>query len=94
MKNAFVLALIAVSMMSQTQEAAAKASALPECVEPVAACEAAGYKPGDHKKTGKGLWVDCIAARAHDKAVEGVTITKEAAKACADAHKSHRAMKK
>lgn len=71
----------------------------PECAKVSAACEAAGFKPGAHKETGKGLWVDCIKPLADGKTIEGVTgITADEAKACADsskdARKARRAAKK
>jgi len=42
-----------------------------------------GYFPGNHPKTGKGLWVDCIGKAAKGETVEGVPdITQDEAKAC------------
>ncbi len=68
---------------------------IPECKAPVAACQAAGYKAGAHKKGDKegadmGLWVDCIHAVADGtKQVPGVDRT--AAQACATAQKAKKA---
>jgi hypothetical protein len=62
-----------------------------ECEAPVAACKAAGFVPGAHKKGDKegadnGLWVDCINAVADGKKqVNGVD--QAAAQACKAAHK-------
>ena len=67
---------------------AEKAKDLPQCAAITKACEAAGYEPGDHKKNGKGLWVDCVGAIAHGKTVAGVTATQAEAKACADVAKA------
>lgn len=94
MKKMMNLVVAAGALVLSTQALAQKPADVPECTGPVAACEKAGFQPGEHKKNGKGLWVDCIGARAHDKAVEGVTITKEEAKACADAAKAVRGAKK
>lgn len=57
---------------------------LPACAAIARACEAAGFEPGDHSKTGKGLWVDCIGQIAKGKTIAGVTATKEEARACRD----------
>jgi hypothetical protein len=68
-----------------------KATDIPACSSIAKSCEAAGFEPGDHKKNGKGLWVDCIHAIAKGKTVAGVTGTEAEAKSCLDAAK---AMKK
>lgn len=94
MNKLMILAVMTGALVLSTKSFAEKAAELPECAGPVAACEKAGFEPGEHKKNGKGLWVDCIGARAHDKAVAGVTISKEEAKTCADAKKAHRQAKK
>ncbi len=58
----------------------------PECLAPVAACKAAGFKVGAHVKGHKegednGLWVDCIGVVADGKKlIAGVETT--AAQAC------------
>lgn len=65
----------------------------PACSAAVKACEAAGYEPGDHKKNGKGLWVDCIHAIAKGKTVAGVSVSQADAKACMEAAKAHRKQK-
>jgi hypothetical protein len=38
------------------------------------ACEAAGFKLGDHKETGKGLMVDCMSKWNKGEKVEGVAL--------------------
>jgi hypothetical protein len=50
-----------------------------------------GYQPGEHRKDGKGLWVDCVGKLAKGETVEGVSgVSKEAAKACRVAeHAAH-----
>jgi hypothetical protein len=66
----------------------------PECQVPFAACQAAGFKVGAHKKGDKegsdnGLWVDCINAVADGKKqVPGVDVS--AAQACRAAKKINR----
>jgi len=67
---------------------------LPECTSIVGQCEKAGFEPGDHKKTGKGLWVDCIHQVAEGKAITGVSATQAEAKTCSDAAKVVRQAKK
>ncbi len=86
--------LVVLSILSVQLAHAEKAKDLPACANIVKSCEAAGYKPGDHKKTGKGLWVDCVGAIAKGQTVSGVTATQADAQACKDAHKSLKAEKK
>ena len=70
---------------------------VPECRPVIAACSAAGYKVGAHKKGDKegadtGVWVDCIDAVADGKKkVPGVDPIK--ARACKDAKKNYRLAK-
>ena len=40
---------------------ASAAMAKGPCKELAKRCEAAGYKPGDHKNSNNGVWVDCVA---------------------------------
>jgi hypothetical protein len=65
-----------------------KASDIPACTTIVKSCEAAGFEPGDHKKNGKGLWVDCVHAISKGKTVAGVSSTAAEAQGCIDAHKA------
>ncbi|MGZ3805509.1 MAG: hypothetical protein ACXVB4_14935 [Pseudobdellovibrionaceae bacterium] len=87
----FVLASIAGA------EANHPGTKIQECEAPFAACQAAGYKVGAHKKGDKegadmGLWVDCIHAVADGKKqVPGVD--QAAAQACKAAHKARKASK-
>ena len=53
-------------------------------------CVSAGYKPGDHKTGGHGLWIDCIGAIARGKSVTGVTASKAEAKTCLKAKRAAR----
>jgi hypothetical protein len=64
---------------------------IPQCEKIAAACEAAGFQPGDHKKNGKGLWVDCIGKIAKGETVAGVSSTKDEALACEAAKKEKKA---
>lgn len=86
------------SVIATSNNAAAKPADLPQCQTLVQQCEKAGYEPGEHKKDGKGLWVDCVGAIAHGKSVPGVTASQADAKTCADAakaeFKAHREAKK
>lgn len=74
-----------------------KAAALPQCANIVPQCEKAGFEPGDHKKTGKGLWMDCVSKVAGGASIAGVSVPEAEAKSCADAakavHKEHKAAK-
>lgn len=74
--------------------ASANAADIPECANIVKACEGAGFMPGDHKKNGKGLWVDCVGAIGKGKTVAGVSSTQAEAQACQNAHKAKKAEKK
>jgi GH24 family phage-related lysozyme (muramidase) len=91
------LTLLVFALVTSSIAHAEHAKDLPQCANLVKACESAGYEPGDHKKNGKGLWVDCVGAIVHGKTVAGVTATKDEAKACADAakaeHKAHKEAK-
>lgn len=92
MKSILVLALGSVISVSIQPFALAKTAAdIPACANIVKSCEAAGFEPGEHKKTGKGLWVDCVHQIAMGKTVPGVTATVDEAKACAEAKKATRA---
>jgi hypothetical protein len=71
-----------------------KPADLPECTSIVGQCEKAGFEPGDHKKTGKGLWVDCVHQVATGKTIAGVSSTQAEAKTCADAAKVVRKAKR
>jgi hypothetical protein len=54
-------------------------------------CMTKGFEPGDHKKNGKGLWMECVHKLAKGETVEGVTgVSKESAQSCADAAKAMR----
>lgn len=44
----------------------------PACSDLVKACEQAGYKAGDRKKSGKGLFADCLAKAIKGTAVAGL----------------------
>lgn len=92
--KAIKTSLLLVSLVSAGAFAKGKAGKIPACESVVKACEAAGFQPGDHKKTGKGLWVDCVHALAEGKSVSGVTVAQADAKACSDAAKAARAAKK
>lgn len=79
---------VSVLFVLSSSIAGAKPAEVPECAEVVKKCEAAGYKAGDHKSGGKGLWVDCVAKRSRDKKVEGVDLPAADAQKCLDAVKA------
>ncbi len=66
----------------------------PECTAIVDQCTKAGFTPGDHKKGGKGLWMDCVKVVATGGTVTGVTVAKADAEKCVATHKEMRAEKK
>lgn len=75
--------------------AANSAASLPECSRIASACESQGYKAGQHSKSGKGLWIDCIGVIAKGKTVPGVSgFTADEAKACERAAKALQQQKK
>jgi hypothetical protein len=86
MNKLILLSLLATGLSAY----AVKPADLPECAKPVAACKQAHFKRGDHKVNGKGLWIDCIAARAEGKTVAGVDISQGDAQACHAAAKAAR----
>jgi hypothetical protein len=54
-----------------------------------------GYQPGEHKRDGEGLWVDCVHKLAKGETVAGVTgVSAAAAKACAVAERAAHPRKK
>jgi hypothetical protein len=63
------------------------------CKQIKAACEAGGYTKGAHKKTGKGLFVDCMKKIMEGEAVEGVTVPAEEVAACKAKKEKHHAKK-
>lgn len=94
MKNMLALSVSSLALLLSFAAHADKATENPACATIAKACESAGFMPGDHKKTGKGLWVDCVGAIAKGKSVTGVTATADEAKACQASHKSMRKSKK
>lgn len=85
-----VVALAAIAAVGQAEEGKksemaereAAAEAAPECAKIVPQCKAAGFEPGQHRKTGKGLWVDCVGAIARGRTIAGVNATKDEARSC------------
>jgi hypothetical protein len=51
------------------------------CQKIKAACEAAGFKKGDHKNA-KGLWKDCFQPIMNGQTVAGVTVASGDIEAC------------
>jgi hypothetical protein len=56
-------------------------------------CEAAGFIKGEHKKTGKGLYIDCMQPVLEGKTVAGVTATADDIAACKVKEAEHKAKK-
>lgn len=86
--------VLASGFVAQAGAQGAKPADLPECASIVGQCEKAGFEPGDHKKSGKGLWVDCVHQVAEGKVIAGVTSTQAEAKTCSDAAKVVRKAKR
>ncbi|MBO9667172.1 MAG: hypothetical protein J7501_10205 [Bdellovibrio sp.] len=51
------------------------------CKEVKTACEAAGFKQGEHKNK-KGLWKDCVEPVMNGKSVSGVNVSSNVISAC------------
>ena len=92
MKVFLILTLLACSTSFADHK---KAADIPECVSIAKSCETANFKEGDHKKNGRGLWLDCIGPISHGKTVEGVTGHSQGeAKKCTEAMKHSKKDKK
>lgn len=83
MKNQLIVLGLALASISPSLGFAAPGEAGP-CKEIRSACEAAGFVKGNHKKDGKGLWVDCMKKVKAGEAVPGVNVTPEQVTACKD----------
>ena len=59
------------------------------CMQIKQACEAAGFKKGDHKE-GKGLFADCMKKLAAGESVAGVNVSAEEVAACKAKHAEHK----
>ena len=57
-------------------------------------CESAGFKKGDHKANGKGLYVDCMKKIMNGESVPGVAASGEQVAACKAKKAEHAAKKK
>lgn len=54
-----------------------------------------GYQPGEHKRDGEGLWIDCVAKLAKGQTVAGVSgVSQASAQGCMDAEKAAHGKKK
>ena len=89
MKNLTIVGALGFSMMSLAVSARADEEKKDHPCKPIhEACEAAGFKKGDHKDK-KGLYADCIKPILAGTAVPGVTVTPEAVAACNAAKSEH-----
>mgnify|MGYP001603637648 CR=1 FL=1 len=52
------------------------------CKDIKTACTGGGYELHAHKKTGKGLYVDCMKKIMNGETVEGVSVTADTVAAC------------
>jgi hypothetical protein len=59
----------------------------------ISACEAGGFQPKEHKKTGKGLWKDCMEKLKNGENVSGVNFNAADLKACHDKAQAKKAAK-
>lgn len=59
------------------------------CHEIKSACEAAGFKKGEHKEQ-KGLYKDCVQPIMEGKSVAGVTIGADVVTACKEKKENHK----
>lgn len=91
--KAILFSLVMISSFAFANDEERGHNKIPECSSVVTQCKAGGFEPGQHKKTGKGLWIDCVAVAANGKEVPGVKITQAEAKACLDARKAHKVEK-
>ena len=63
------------------------------CKQIIAACEAAGFEKGMHKKDGKGLYKDCMDPILAGTAVSGVTVDPATVSACQEVKAKHKGKK-
>lgn len=63
------------------------------CQKIKAACEAAGFKKGEHKNDNKGLHLDCMKPVLDGQTVAGVTVSAEDVAACKVKKVEHKAKK-
>jgi hypothetical protein len=59
------------------------------CQKVKAACEAAGFKKGEHANK-KGLWKDCVDPVMEGKSVAGVTVSAADVSACKIKKEEHK----
>jgi hypothetical protein len=59
------------------------------CKKIIQACEQAGFQKGLHKKTGKGLYLDCMNPIMAGKTVSGVTVDSSLISGCRAARAEH-----
>lgn len=59
------------------------------CQDIKKACESAGFVKGDHKKNGKGLYIDCMQKVMAGESVAGVTVSAEQISSCKARREAH-----
>lgn len=95
MTNQSKLSLLSLAVLASSLVAfsAAHAGETGPCKQIKAACEAGGYVKGNHKKNGKGLFVDCMKKIMAGEAVEGVSVPADEVAACKAKKEKHAAAK-
>ena len=90
MKNKFsysILLVAAITALGSNVRAEEEGKNHP-CKAVHEACEAAGFKKGDHKDK-KGLYLDCVNPLLKGESVQGVTVQPDAVAACKAMKEQH-----
>ena len=76
------LVLVSLSLFSLSWAKEGKERGDGPCRKIKKACKDAGFIKGDHKKTGKGLFVDCMKPLMNGENVSGVSVDSQDLSAC------------
>lgn len=87
-----MMSLLLITLLAFNLNAAEKK--INGCKKIEAACKSAGYVKGAHKKTGKGLYEDCLKPVVEGKAIEGVTVEAADIDSCKARHEKRVAKRK
>ncbi|MBS1961403.1 MAG: hypothetical protein JST04_04245 [Bdellovibrionales bacterium] len=94
MNNQSKLSLLSLAVLASSLVAfSSHAGESGPCKQIKSACEAGGYVKGNHKKNGKGLFVDCMKKIMAGESVEGVSIPADEVAACKAKKEKHAAAK-
>ena len=88
---AILSALVLAAALSAVPSSFAETSTARPCKEIKTACEAGGFTKGAHKKTERGLFVDCIKKVMNGETVEGVSVTADQVTSCKARKEKHAA---